>query len=76
MRNIAIHYGRCFLEEKVSLPFIVEWAQNKSILETAPGVGHTLIDTLLTDLPEIGALNNKQIAALVGVAPLNRDSGR
>jgi transposase len=53
-----------------------EWVQKKSILETAPGVGNTLIYTLLADLPEIGTLNNKQIAALVGVAPLNRDSGR
>lgn len=53
-----------------------EWTQQKSILETAPGVGHTLIYTLLADLPEIGSLNNKQIVSLVGVAPINRDSGR
>jgi len=39
-------------------------------------MGNTLIYTLLADLTEIRTLNNKQIAALVGVAPLNRDSGR
>lgn len=45
------------------------------ILRSAPGVGPTLSMTLLVDLPELGNLNRKQIAALVGVAPLNRDSG-
>lgn len=45
------------------------------ILRSVPGVGPTLSITLLVDLPELGSLNGKQIAALVGVAPLNRDSG-
>ena len=40
-----------------------------------PGVGRVLSTTLLADLPELGRLNRRQIAALVGVAPLNRDSG-
>lgn len=40
-----------------------------------PGVGPVLSRTLLADLPELGTLDRKQIAALVGVAPLNRDSG-
>ncbi len=42
----------------------------------APGVGDTLAYTLLADLPELGSLSNKQVAALVGVAPINRDSGK
>jgi transposase len=40
-----------------------------------PGVGPVLSVTLMGELPELGTLNRKQIAALVGVAPLNRDSG-
>ena len=53
-----------------------EWTEKQAILKSAPGVGNTLIYTLLADLPELGSLNNKEIAALVGVAPINRDSGR
>ena len=53
-----------------------EWSQRKAILKTAPGVGDTLAYTLLADMPELGTMTNKQAAALVGVAPINRDSGR
>jgi transposase len=52
-----------------------EWAEKRELLITTPGVGNTLVYTLLADLPEIGTLNNKQVGALVGVAPMNRDSG-
>lgn len=41
-----------------------------------PGIGKTVAYTLLGDLPELGTLNRRQIAALTGVAPFNRDSGR
>lgn len=51
------------------------WSEKRSILLSAPGVGNTLTYTLLADLPEIGSLNNKQISSLVGVAPINHDSG-
>ncbi len=44
-------------------------------MRSVPGVGPVLSLTLLAELPELGTLNRKQIAALVGVAPLNRDSG-
>ena len=53
-----------------------EWTEKQTILKSAPGVGDTLIYTLLADLPEMGELNRKQISALVGVAPMNRDSGK
>jgi len=53
-----------------------EWAERKAILMTAPGVGETLAYTLLADMPELGTLTNKESASLVGVAPINRDSGR
>ena len=53
-----------------------EWTEKQVILKTAPGVGDALIYTLLADLPELGELNNREISSLVGVAPINRDSGR
>lgn len=52
------------------------WRQRREIMESMPGVGVTVSTTLLSDLQELGTLNQKQIAALVGVAPMNRDSGR
>jgi transposase len=51
------------------------WREKDDLLQSAPGVGPVLARTLLASLPELGTLNRKQIAALVGVAPLNRDSG-
>jgi transposase len=52
------------------------WREQEDLLRTVPGVGPVLATTLLADLPELGRLNRRQIAALVGVAPLNRDSGQ
>jgi len=46
------------------------------LLQSVPGVGPNLASTLLIELPELGSLNRRQIAALVGVAPLNHDSGK
>jgi len=51
------------------------WREKDSLLQTTPGVGPTLSATLIAQLPELGTLNRRKIAALVGVAPLNRDSG-
>lgn len=51
------------------------WRAKDDRLRSTPGVGPVLATTLLAGLPELGTLNRKQIAALVGVAPLNRDSG-
>ena len=53
-----------------------EWTERQALLTSVPGVGNTLCYTLLADLPELGTLNNREISALVGVAPINRDSGR
>lgn len=52
------------------------WQAKATLLRSVPGVGVVTANTLVADLPELGQLNRKQIAALVGVAPLNRDSGR
>lgn len=51
------------------------WQAKKAILISASGVGAVLATTLLCRLPELGELNRRQIGALVGVCPLNRDSG-
>ena len=51
------------------------WRQKDNLLQSTPGVGPVVSTTLLAGLPELGRLNRKEIAALVGVAPLNRDSG-
>ncbi len=50
--------------------------QKAELLRSAPGVGDVTTATLLARLPELGSLDRKKIAALVGVAPFNRDSGR
>lgn len=52
------------------------WRAQEEVLRSAPGVGPVLARTLLFHLPELGHLNRKQIAALVGVAPFNCDSGQ
>ena len=52
-----------------------QWRQKRDLLLSAKGVGNVLAYTLLSELPELGQLNRKEIAALVGVAPMNRDSG-
>ena len=51
------------------------WRAKDDLLQSVPGVGKVLSRTLLSLVPELGVLNKKQLAALVGVAPLNRDSG-
>jgi transposase len=51
------------------------WRERDAILQSTPGVGPVLSRTLISQLPELGDLNRKEIAALVGVAPFNRDSG-
>jgi transposase len=51
------------------------WRAKDDLLQSVPGIGDATSRTLLALLPELGTLNKKQIAALVGVAPFNRDSG-
>ena len=53
-----------------------QWREQRRQLMTIPGVGPTTSAVILSELPELGTLDNKQIAALVGVAPFNRDSGQ
>ena len=51
------------------------WREREDLLRSVPGIGPVASATLVAGLPELGTLNGKQVAALVGVAPLNRDSG-
>jgi len=66
------------LEEQIE-QFLNEqkaWQEQREILSSAPGVGPVTTATLLANLPELGKMDRKKIAALVGVAPMNYDSGR
>ncbi len=51
------------------------WREQDDLLQSVPGIGPIIALTLLAELPELGRLSHGQVAALVGVAPLNRDSG-
>ena len=53
-----------------------QWREDKALLTSVKGIGPVVSTVLLAELPELGQLNSKQIAALVGLAPFNRDSGR
>ena len=53
-----------------------EWREIARLVQTVPGVGEVVAATLVADLPELGQLNRGQIAALVGVAPFNHESGK
>jgi transposase len=52
------------------------WREKENLLRSVKGVGPVTATTLLAELPELGTINRKQIAALVGVAPFNHDSGQ
>lgn len=52
------------------------WRATEPLLRSVPGIGPTTAAVLIADLPELGRLSRRQLAALVGVAPLNRDSGQ
>jgi transposase len=52
------------------------WQESFDLLQSVPGIGPTTAATLIAELPELGRLSRREIAALVGVAPFNRDSGK
>jgi len=65
------------LEAKIQASILQnsEWRERAEIIDSAPGVGPVTASTLVAELPELGQLSHKKIAALVGVAPFNKDSG-
>lgn len=52
------------------------WCAKQDLLKSVPGIGNVVARTLIAELPELGQVDRHQIAALAGVAPINRDSGR
>jgi transposase len=60
----------CFMKENE------DWKEQEDLLRSAKGVGRITATTLLAELPELGKLDRKKIAALVGLAPMNSDSGK
>jgi transposase len=52
------------------------WAEKEDLLASVPGIGKTIARTLIAELPELGSLGRRQIAALVGLAPWTRQSGQ
>jgi len=61
---------------KALLQRSVAWQAKAEILQSVPGIGPVTSCSMIADLPELGTLNRQQISKLVGVAPLNRDSGQ
>lgn len=51
------------------------WKQKSKLLNSVPGIGKVVTQTLISDLEELGSLSNAEISSLVGVAPMNKDSG-
>lgn len=68
LQEIDLRLEKCIANDKVN-------ARKIEILDSAKGIGIVAIGTFLAELPELGKLNREEIAKLVGVAPLNRDSG-
>lgn len=66
------------LEEQMKnlLKRSAQWQAKDELLQSTPGIGQVVSFSLLAQLPELGTLNRQQISKLVGVAPLNRDSGQ
>ena len=66
------------LEEQISQAISAnpEWTETVNRVDSVPGIGFITAATLVADLPELGHLNRQKIAALVGVAPFNHDSGK
>lgn len=75
LKSIQKEIAWCDKQLEKLIATIPQWQESLTILQSAKGVGKVLSYTLLSELPELGHLNRKEIAALVGVAPMNRDSG-
>jgi transposase len=73
---IGKHLERIERELSEQLQNSPVWRENDELLRSVPGVGDVTSRTLLAELPELGRLSRRAIASLVGVAPINRDSGK
>ena len=72
----VVEMGQLEDELKKTLEETPAWSEKENLLRSVPGVGPQTALVLLAELPELGACSRQQIAALVGVAPLNCDSGK
>lgn len=75
IRWLEAQLKRIDTELKETVETSPAWQAKNDLLRSVPGIGPMVATTLVAELPELGSLNRKQVAALVGVAPLNRDSG-
>lgn len=75
IRWLEAQLKRLNTELKETVQVSPAWQAKTDLLQSVPGIGPMVATTLIAELPELGTLNRKQVAALVGVAPLNRDSG-
>jgi len=66
------------LEQQINQAIVAnpDWSETAQRVESVPGIGAVTSSTLVADLPELGQLNRQKIAALVGIAPFNHDSGK
>jgi transposase len=76
IRYLTAHAQTVERELEQALQASPVWRAREDLLRTAVGVGPVVARTLVAALPELGTLSRKQISALVGVAPMNRDSGQ
>ena len=76
VRWLESELERCEDDSDTALKSSGVWREKVELLESVPGIGRTSALSLIATLPELGTLNRRQIAALVGVAPFNRDSGK
>lgn len=80
VKKLIAHIDRQVAQVEKQIAKLLEkdvvWKAKREILTSVPGVGDTTAITLLAELPELGTLNRQQVAALAGVAPYPKDSGR
>ncbi|MEQ8693949.1 MAG: IS110 family transposase [Gammaproteobacteria bacterium] len=76
VRHLDSQVAKLDRQVEALISSVEEWQDRRRILQSVPGIGTQVVATLLADLPELGSLNNKEIAALAGLAPFNRDSGK
>jgi len=76
LRWLDEHLDRLDRELAAAVEESPVWRANDDLLRTIPGVGEVLSRTLMAEFPELGTLTREQVAALAGLAPMNRDSGR
>lgn len=76
LRWLETELGRADKDLDQSIRQSPIWQENQDLLKSVPGIGPIVSRTLLAELPELGELNRRQIAALAGVAPFNCDSGK